>query len=128
MTQISKIIDTPNDLTVFEVAGKVVAGEIVDAIREFYEDDATSNVIWDFSGGDLLEIRASDVELIASLSAEYAYKRSTGKTAIVGPDDLSYGLLRMYETIKDFNELPFSTKTFRNIEKAYEWLTQGQRT
>jgi hypothetical protein len=126
LTHIFKKIDTQNNLTLFSVSGKVSAGEIVAAIRDFYEDGVTANVFWDLTDSDLSEISASDVKHIASLSGEYPDKRASGKTAIVGPDDLSYGLLRMYETIKDFNKLPFSTKAFRNIDEAYEWLAESQ--
>jgi hypothetical protein len=126
MAHITKKIDPENDLTVFTTTGKVSAGELVVAIRDFYENAVTSNVFWDFSGSDLSEIRVSDVTRIANLSAEYLDKRTSGKTAIVGPDDLSYGLVRMYKTIKDFNDLPFSTKAFRNVDEAYEWLEGAQ--
>jgi hypothetical protein len=40
----------------------------------------------------------------------------------VGSDDLTFGLLRMYEQTKEMTELPFETQTFRDIGKAYKWL------
>lgn len=123
MAYITKRIDTKNDLTVFTVTGKVPAGEIIAAIRDFFEAAVTSNVCWDFSESDLSEIKTPDVKLIADLSSKYTYKRPSGKTAIVGTDDFTYGLLRMYEIIKDCSELPILTQAFRSIEEAYEWLT-----
>ncbi len=62
------------------------------------------------------------MENIVNLSVRYAEKRSSGKTAIVGSDDLTFGLSRMYELTKEMTELPFETQTFRDIGKAYKWL------
>jgi hypothetical protein len=123
MTHITKKIDSENGLTVFTVTGAVSAAEIIEAIRDFYEGTVTSNVIWDFSGSDLFKITAADVKHIANLSANYADRRPSGKTAIVGSDALTYGLLRMYEMIKEFDDLPFFTETFRNADEALKWLT-----
>lgn len=122
MAEIVKKIDVDNDLTVFTVIGKVAAEAVVTAIKEFYESSVTSNVLWDFTESDLTGIQSTDVSYIAELSHKYMERRSTGKTAIVGPDDLSYGLLRMYEITKDHSSLPFATESFRNIDDAYEWL------
>jgi len=82
----------------------------------------TSNILWDFTKSDLSEIRSSDVELITKLSVKYAEKRSSGKTAIVGSDDLTFGISRMYEMTKEIAKLPFETKAFRDIDKAFKWL------
>jgi hypothetical protein len=40
----------------------------------------------------------------------------------VGSDDLTFGLLRMYELTKKMTELQFETQTFRDIDEAYNWL------
>ncbi len=122
MKKIIKKSDSENDMTVFTVIGKVTTNELVAAINDFYEDSVTSNILWDFTKGDLSEIRSSDVELIANLSVKYAEKRSSGKTAIVGSDDLTFGLSRMYEITKKFVKLPFETQAFRDIDKAFKWL------
>ncbi len=122
MKKIIKKIDSENDMTVFTVIGKVTTNELVAAINDFYEDSVTSNILWDFTKGDLSEIRSSDVELITNLSVKYAEKRSSGKTAIVGSDDLTFGLSRMYEITKKFVKLPFETQAFRDIDKAFKWL------
>jgi len=122
MKKIIKKIDSENDMTVFTVIGKVTANELVAAISDFYENSVTSNILWDLTKSDLSEIRSSDVELITNLSVKYAEKRSSGKTAIVGSDDLTFGISRMYEMTKEIAKLPFETKAFRDIDKAFKWL------
>ena len=49
MGNITKKIDAENDLTVFIVAGKVTADELIAAIHDFYESAVTSNVLWDLT-------------------------------------------------------------------------------
>ncbi len=122
MKKIIKKIDSENDMTVFTVIGKVTANELVAAISDFYENSVTSNILWDLTKSDLSEIRSSDVELITNLSVKYAEKRSSGKTAIVGSDDLTFGISRMYEITKEIVKLPFETQAFRDIDKAFKWL------
>ena len=122
MRKITKKIIPENDLTIFTVVGKVAANEIVAAIHDFYENDVTANILWDLSKSDLSESISADVERIADLSVQYAGKRPTGKTAIVGSDDFTFGISRMYEITKEIAKLPFKTQAFRDIEAAYEWL------
>lgn len=122
MKKIIKKIDSKNRLTVFTVIGKVTANEFIAAIGDYYNSSVTTNVLWDLTKSDLREISSPDVENIVNLSVKYAKKRSSGKTAIVGSDDLTFGLLRMYEQTKEMTELPFETQTFRVIGKAYKWL------
>ena len=122
MKKIIKKIDSENDMTVFTVIGKVTANELVAAISDFYENSVTSNILWDLTKSDLSEISSSDVELITNLSVKYAEKRPSGKTAIVGSDDLTFGISRMYEMTKEIVKLPFETQAFRDIDKAFKWL------
>lgn len=122
METITKRVEPEHDLTLFIVVGKLTTDELVKTIRDFYESSITLNVIWDLTKSDLSHARTQDVELVAALSADYADKRSSGKTAIVGPDDLTYGLARMYELNKGSTDLPFETQAFRSIDDAYDWI------
>jgi ABC-type transporter Mla MlaB component len=122
MKTISKRVEPENDLTLFFVVGKLTTDELVKAIRDFYDGSITKNVIWDLSRSDLSQISAKDVHQVAALSAEYANRRPSGKTAIIGPDDLTFGLARMYELNKKSLDLPFETQSFRSIDDAYGWI------
>jgi hypothetical protein len=48
--------------------------------------------------------------------------RTGGKTAIVAPADITFGLIRMYEFVTDVQDLAFETRTFRSATEADEWL------
>lgn len=56
-----------------------------------------------------------------------AETRSAGKTAIVAPEDLIYGLSRMFEVYAEEHASGArSWKTFRDIEDATAWLGFGK--
>ncbi len=122
MKTITKRVDPENDLTLFVVVGRLTKDELAKTIRDFYESSITLNVIWDLTQCDLSQASTKDVEQIAYMSVDYADKRPSGKTAVVGSDDLTFGLARMYELNKNLTDLAFETQSFRTIEEAYNWI------
>ncbi len=122
MKTITKRVEPENNLTLFFVVGKLTTDELVKSIRDFYASSITLNVIWDLTKSDLSQISAQDVQHVAALSADYKDSRPSGKTAVVGSDDLTFGLARMYELNKNSTDLAFETKSFRSIEEAYDWI------
>ena len=122
METITKRVEPENDLTLFVVVGKLTRDELVRTIHDFYESSITLNVIWDLTRCDLSQASTKDVEQVAFLSADYADTRRSGKTAVVGSDDLTFGLARMYELNKNLSNLAFETQSFRTIEEAYNWI------
>ena len=50
--------------------------------------------------------------------------REDGKTAIVAPDDVTFGLSRMYGILTEGQGPPFETRSFRSVEEAYQWLLE----
>lgn len=122
MKVITKRLEPEHDLTLFFAVGRLTADELVKTIRDFYENSITLNVIWDLTKSDLSDVNVRDVELVAALSVDYANLRPSGKTAVVGSDDLTFGLARMYELNKNSTDLAFETQSFRSIQDAYDWI------
>lgn len=63
------------------------------------------------------------IQALASLSATMDQPASHSKFAIIAPDDLAYGLGRMYQTHRSL--MPNSAKevaVFRTIEAGLQWL------
>lgn len=115
-------VDTQKNLTVFTVIGEVDAEEIKNEIRKFYEGEVTKYILWELSESDVSKLTSSDVQNIASTPLKYSKKRIGGKTVIVAPKDISFGLSRMYEIRKEMQNLPFHTMSFRTYKEAYNWL------
>jgi hypothetical protein len=67
-----------------------------------------------------------NIQDLASLSASMDSPVSTSKLAIVAPEDLAFGIGRMYATYRGLEE--HSTKkvaVFRSREAAEKWLGKG---
>ncbi len=121
---VTREVDAEKGVTVFTVTGKIRPGDIAEALKRFYSEHVTSNVIWDFSRCDLTEIVSADVDQLVRTACGYADKRSDGKTAIVGAGGLTFGLIRMYELIFETQNAGFEAQSFLHVDDAYQWLLE----
>ena len=110
------------DLTVVAVEGAVTADQVRDQIIGFLTDSPTRFVIWDIRNGTLARLTTSDIRTLVEKGAPHAHRRSGGRTAIVSPNDLDYGLSRMFETVAELQHVPFEIHVFRNMDEAESWL------
>jgi len=117
-------VESESDLTVFTVVGEVTASDARNAIQKFYEGNVTLNVLWDLTKSDVSKLSADDVHSIAHTPRKYAEMRKGGKTAIVAPTDIAFGLTRMYEFMTEIQNYSFNTQAFRTTQEAYRWLLE----
>ncbi len=122
MADISYYLDEANDLTIYTLTGKVTAAEIKHTIEQFYSGQITKHVLWDLTDSDVSALSKPEVESIAFTPRTATEKRQQGKTAIVAPDDLVYGLSRMYQSLTHLENQPFETRVFRIKDDAMNWL------
>ena len=127
MASIEVRVDAQADLTVCTVLGRVAAEQVEEAILKFYDGNVTLNVLWDLSKGDVSHLTSSEIHAIAQTPRKFSHMRSGGKTAIVAPTDITFGLTRMYQLVTDVQDLPFETRIFRSTSEAYEWLLQTEK-
>ena len=116
--------DNERELTVFTVEGVVRADDVATAVETFYRNSVTLNVLWDLSGADVSRIEGSDIEKIVHMSVPHGETRVGGKTAVVATEDLTFGLSRVYEMLKEIEQLPFQTSVFRSLDEANAWLSE----
>jgi len=116
--------DGERDLTVFTAEGVILADDVVQAVDNFYRGKVTLHVLWDFSSADVSQITGTDIERIVQLSVLHGEIRMGGKTAVVATEDLTFGLSRVYEMIKETEHLPFQTSVFRSVDEAYAWVSK----
>ena len=117
-----------SQLTVFKVVGSITYKEGMEALRSFYEKHLTRNVLWDFNEGNLAAISTEQMKSFADYVSQQGKLRAGGKTAFVAPKDLEYGLLRMLNTIGEFNEIPFQTMVFRSMDQAIAWIEKDDES
>lgn len=113
-----------NDLTIFTISGSLNYKEIIAAIKEISPSEHTTNNLWDLSRADFENVKEANMRKIIGVSKEIAPLRESGKTAIVTPTDLGYGLSRMYEILAEAKGSPISYRAFRNLQDARNWLDQ----
>jgi hypothetical protein len=122
MAVIETVVDIQNDLSVFTVNGSLVADEIIERVEEFYTKHPTKLVLWVMGDVDLSAITNEGIERVIQTAAKYSHKRKEGKTAIVGPKDVEYGLGRVYEAYTGLENLPYEYGVFKDVKEAKKWL------
>ena len=97
-------------------------GEVLNAIFEHESWKPGGSFVTDHSGLDVSLIGAEDVRVIASVAREQRSKFGVAKHAVVAPQDLTYGLTRMWSAhIGDETEV--ATAVFRSRKEAVEWVS-----
>ena len=108
--------------TIYRVQGRIAAADIEKTIVAFYDKVPTLNVVWDFSEADLSKVTIGEIEQLAKTVNAVAHSRTTGKSAIISPHDISFGLSRVYQAFADAGEAKSITKVFRDEQEALDWL------
>ena len=108
--------------TIRKIIGAISADELVDAVRDYYSGRITKYVVWDLTQGSVRQLTAADMKRIAETVRERAHPRAGGKTAIVAPTDLEFGMCRMLNAFSEIRNIPFETHTFRTPAEAAKWF------
>ncbi len=122
MPAIEKSVDQSRGITTYQAGGVVSARDIIASNTEFYENAPTALLLWDFTGADLSGLSSEDLQAIVAVSRRLAHLRPPGKTAIVAPSSLEFGVSRMYETFTKIWEHPVPHQVFKSRDEALEWL------
>ena len=119
--------DLTRGLTEYLCTGVVDRAEITDAVDAFYADTPTLNVLWDLAEANISALSAADIQMVAEHTAARAHSRTEGKTALVAPKDIGFGLSRMFQVFADLADHEGDVKVFRTRDEAMEWLDAGGR-
>jgi len=115
--------DMKRNLTIYTCRGQISVDEIKKKVKSFYEGTPSRNVIWDFTEADLSSITADEIRALASGVKKLAHSREGGKTAIVAPEDISYGFGRMYQIFAEIYAQIADIGVFRSKLEAERWLS-----
>ena len=119
---IKKIHDPERQLTVFKCSGELTRTELYNAITSYLKETPTIYELWDFTSARFPTVSKEDLRDSAFLGRKYGSKKRGGKNAIVAPEDLEYGLSRMFKMMAEIVELPFEVRVFRSLDEATLWL------
>jgi hypothetical protein len=121
-------ITTRNDGSVIVNTVKGLVG--LDEIANFISDNIDSWIgkseLWDISEMDFNDISTEDLRVFVQKAAitSAASKRSGGKTAIVAPKDLQFGMMRSLESFTEISSYETTTRIFRTMNEAKSWLSE----
>ena len=122
MASIESLHNREKSLTVYKVKRLLSAEEMISAIKTFYTENMTFNVLLDLTEADLSLISTDEIIQIVREIRTYADARAGGRTALVFSRALEYGLGRMSEAFYQMENIPIDIRSFRNLEKAEAWL------
>jgi hypothetical protein len=116
-------ISCSKQLTIHIVQGKFHFDEAVEAVKEFYEVKPTTDVLWDLREGTWQGLSDENIMSIVSFVAQHAHVREGGRTAMVVPANIDYGIARAFQSYTA--DLSFETGVFRNMDEAIKWLAES---
>lgn len=115
------IYEEHNDIVILRVIGGVTFAEISEAVKHYFPK-ITRHLIWDYTNGNLSNVTADDFRSVPEMSAKYFINRKSGRTAFACPNDLTYGMFRMYTAFADNSCMPYEYEVHRSFEDALTWV------
>ena len=115
-------ITCSKQLTINIVAGELLFDGAVEAVKEFYEVKPTRDGLWDLREGTWEDLSDVRINIIIGFVAKHAHVREGGRTAMVVPADIDYGIARTAQSYAQ--NLPFEIGVFRTMDEAIKWLTE----
>jgi hypothetical protein len=109
-------------LSIYTCRGQLSVDEIMKTVKSIYDGIPSRNIIWDLAESDVSGITADEVRDLARGVKKLAHSREGGKTAIVSPKDISYGIGRMYQIFAEIYAQSAQIEVFRSKMEAERWV------
>ena len=110
------------DLTIRKVIGDLTIDEMLDDVKKFFAGQPTKFFLLDLSAGSIATLSAEEIRTVARFVHDHAHVQIGGKTIIVAPDDLNYGVARMYLAFSESRSPPFPVCLFRKLSDALDCI------
>jgi hypothetical protein len=118
-------VDVAGNLVVNSCRGVIGVEEIKSWLLGSGLLEPPGNTIWNFSDADLSRIASEDVLELTRFLISRVSRCGMHKTAVVVPDELSWGLVRIYQIVSETNEELHPVELFRKYSEAQAWIDQG---
>ena len=108
---------------VYICTGVVTAADFDKASEEVYSEERIDQLRYqlvDFSATEHLDSNLEDIRRSAEIDAVAANQNPNFVIAVVGPDDLTFGISRMWQAVVPNSDL--RTRVFRSIPDAERWI------
>jgi hypothetical protein len=117
--------DSAREFTEHVVSGRVTVEEVLACQTAFFEAGPTRLLLWDLSAADLTLLTAENMKQFVKRTVALYRVRQAGRTAIVAPTSLQYGLGRMAEAFGENESIPYALQVFHKRDDAVRWLEQS---
>ncbi|MBW1860322.1 MAG: hypothetical protein JRI70_09700 [Deltaproteobacteria bacterium] len=91
-------ISCSKQLTIHIVEGELLFDDAMEAVKEFYEVKPTKDVLWDLREGTWEALSDERLRGLVSFVRKHAHVREGGRTAMVVPADIDYGIARAFQS------------------------------
>lgn len=112
----------------YSVRGEATKAELINACEAVCSKLETPHLIWDFSGGTIVELVREDFIEIAHAAKRSIPPGSHRRTAYVGPSEVVFAMLCMYSAIAVMEEIPGEFSAFRTMAEAEDWLNSAAQS
>jgi hypothetical protein len=104
-----------------KATGEELLAENMDMFFRRSESFAQCRFWWaDFTGGDVSEVSTVDIHALQEIAVKASEINSKLALVIVAPDDLTFGLARMFNLFVDATG--WELGSFRTVEDGFAWL------
>jgi hypothetical protein len=117
--------DPERDLTIFKATGLIEFEEVLFALKAFYDDEPTPNMLIDLAELPTIQISSKEIQELAVFQPRFEGNRAPGKTAILATDDLHFGMARMFEAQSKIHGATHAVMTFKDLGSAISWLDES---
>jgi hypothetical protein len=106
------------------LVGAISDSDLLPSYKQLYENEKWKpgfHEIVDLRNAQMNGVTSEGLRQLSSLVESYTNgKCESFKTAVIAPEDLPFGLARIYAAIS--SETPERVMVFRDLNKAFEWL------
>jgi hypothetical protein len=122
MDEFERQVEPEHDLTVLRSRGRLRRERLVERLKDFYVHHPTRRLLWDLTDASLADLTREDAKAILATAMAHCDSRRAGRTAIVAPGDLEFGMCRMYGIFAELRDHPVAHGVFRGEAEARAWL------
>jgi hypothetical protein len=119
---IKSVRDETENLIIYTVIGLAEEDEMHRALESQSECGPTFHIMWDMSLADVAHVTPEILRRFVKRAAQLGDRRKGGRTAVIAPKDLQFGMARMSEVYNEMESAPFSFRAFRSRDEALQWL------
>ncbi len=99
MAEIETNVYRESEFTVHTVTGDVIPEDLLGKLKDFYQEEPTFSILWDFTEADVAGLTNQQIKDVARAGKNLSERRKEGRTAMLFTDALGYGLGRMFESL-----------------------------